>query len=478
VINPWDPDEFRRAGHALVDLLADRLKTLPDGPVWQPVPDAERNALRADPLPAAPTGPTDLIAEFATRVMPHPMGNGHPAFFGWVNSSPHPAGVLGEFAAAAMGPSCAGGDQAGVHLEYGVIAQLADLVGYPAGAGLLVSGGSTASLTALAAARHAAALADGWDVRAEGLTDKPRLVVYASPETHSCVRKSAELLGLGAIHVVPGGDRFDVAALREAIAADRAAGLRPFAVAASAGTVNTGLVDPLDDLADLCAAEGLWLHVDGAYGAFGRLDPELADAYSGLERADSLALDPHKWPGVPVGCGAVLVRDPGILQETFSAVAPYLRNEPGEGFGGGMWLAELGFEQSRPFRALPAWMTLRAMGREGLADMVVRHNRLARELAASLTGLPDFALAAEPGLSVVCFRHEPAGMSQLEVDDLNRRLPARVQTRGEVFLTGTVLDGRPVLRACVLNRDTGPEHVARIPAAVRAAAATLREETP
>ncbi|GIG70766.1 pyridoxal phosphate-dependent decarboxylase family protein [Phytomonospora endophytica] len=472
----WDPDDFRRAGHALVDLLADRLKTLPDGPVWQPVPDAERAALRTDALRDTPTGPDALLDEFTARVMPHPMGNGHPAFFGWVNSSPHPAGVLGEFAAAAMGPSTAGGDQSGVHLEYGVVGQLADLVGYPAGAGLLVSGGSTASLTALAAARHAAALADGWDDRTEGLSDRPRLVVYASGETHSCVRKSAELLGLGGVRVVPGEGRFDPAALRAAVAADRAAGLRPFAVAASAGTVNTGLVDPLTELADVCAEEGLWLHVDGAYGAFGRLDPELADAYAGLERADSLALDPHKWPGVPVGCGAVLVRDPEILRATFSAVAPYLRNEPGEGFGGGTWLAELGFEQSRPFRALPAWMTLRAMGRDGLTELVVRHRRQARELAASLSELPDFTVAAEPGLSVVCFRHEPAGIPPREVDELNRLLPARLQTLGTVFLTGTELDGRPVLRVCVLHRDTGPAHLARIPGAVREAAATLRRE--
>src|SRR5271170_3155168 len=278
------------------------------------------------------------------------MGNGHPRFFGWVNSPPEPAGVLVEPIAAAMNPSCAGGDHAAVAVERCVVRWLAGLVGYPAlpGGGLLTSGASLATISGLAAARYQAAADDGWDVRADGLAARPPFVVYVSAEGHSCVRKAAELLGIGARGVrVVGVDeefRMDPAALRAAVARDRADGLRPFAVAATAGTVNTGAIDPLDQLADIAAEQGLWLHVDGAYGALGVLDPSAAPRYAGLARADSLALDPHKWLGVPVDCGCLLVREPPALRQAFSLVPPYLHDDQADGPG---WFSEYGPEQTR-----------------------------------------------------------------------------------------------------------------------------------
>jgi glutamate/tyrosine decarboxylase-like PLP-dependent enzyme len=274
------------------------------------------------------------------------------------------------------------------------------------------------------------------------------------------MRKAAEVLGLGrdAVRTVPVDDqlRMDVTALRAAVAADRAAGRRPFCVAASAGTVNTGAIDPLDGIADLCQAEGLWLHVDGAYGAVGAADPALASRYAGMERADSLALDPHKWLSVPVECGCALVRDGGLLRDTWSLVPPYLRTEEGKGFGGLPWYSEYGFQQTRGFRALKLWMVLQHLGRDGVAALIRRHVGLARRLADAVDAAPDLERMAPVTLSTVCFRLTPpeAGADAARLDALNKLLVERIQAEGRAFLTGTVLRGRFALRACVLHYGT------------------------
>jgi glutamate/tyrosine decarboxylase-like PLP-dependent enzyme len=346
--------------------------------------------------------------------------------------------------------------------------------------GLLVSGGSIASLTCLAAARHHAAAADGWDVRAEGLQGRrPALVLYMSEEGHSCIRKAAELLGLGGdgVRVIPTDREFriDLDALRSAVIADRADGRRPFCVVATSGTVNTGAIDPLDRLADFARAERLWLHVDGAYGALGVLDPALAARYAGLERVDSLALDPHKWLSVPVECGCALVRDGAVLRNAFSLVPPYLRTEEGRGFGGLPWYSEYGFQQTRGFRALKLWMTLEHMGRTGARALVSGHASLARRLAALVAAAPDLEQLAPTELSTVCFRFVPRGrhLSDAELDALNKRIVETVQTEGRVFLTGTELRGRFALRACVLHYGTDAADVGALADTVREVGARL-----
>jgi glutamate/tyrosine decarboxylase-like PLP-dependent enzyme len=232
-------------------------------------------------------------------------------------------------------------------------------------------------------------------------------------------------------------------------------------VAASAGTVNTGAIDPLDALADLCAAEGLWLHVDGAYGALGVLDPEKAPRYAGMARADSLALDPHKWLSVPVECGCVLVRDGALLRETFSLVPPYLRTEEGRGFGGLPWFSEYGFQQSRGFRALKLWLTMQHMGRAGIGALVSRHNTLAQRLAALVDAAPDLERLAPVELSIVCLRSVPAALrgDESRLDALNKAIMEEIQAGGEAFVSGTVLRGRFALRACVLHYGTTAEDI-------------------
>jgi len=466
---------FRRAGHALVDGVADHLAALASRPVWQPLPDALRSELLALPLPDRPVALDALVATTMRDVLPHAMGNGHPGFFGWVNPPPSRAGVIASLAAAAMNPSVVAGDHADVHLERAVVRWLAELVGFPhaPGAGLLTSGASAATIVCLAGARGRALTRAGHDVRRDGLAGAPRLVAYVPAEAHSCVRRGLELLGLGsgAMREVPlDGGRLDATALRAAIAADRASGALPALLVGSAGTVNSGAIDPLDTLAEIATAEGLWFHVDGAYGAFGVLDPAIATRYRGMERADSLVLDPHKWLGVPVDAGCALVQHGDDLRAAFSLIPPYLRQDTDAAVG---TFAEYGLEQTRPFRALKTWATIAACGRDGIAAQVVRANALARELAAMVEREPELQLAAEPVTSIVAFRARPAGRPAAGLDALNRALPDVVQARGRAFITGTVFGGRETLRACILHPETRSEHLATLLAEVVVAARML-----
>ena len=447
-------NDFRTAGHAAVDLLADYLGKLPEGPVWQAMDPAVRERLLTLPLPQAGRGLDQLVADIGGDVLPYPMGNGHPRFFGWVNAAPAPAGVLATLAAAAMNPSSAGGDHADVHLERTVVRWIAELAGFPhpPGAGLLTSGASMATIVALGAARNRAARLLGVDVREQGLAALPPLTGYVSAETHSCVRKAAELLGLGSRQLravaTDAAGHLDPAALREQVKADRAAGLHPFLAVASAGTVNTGAVDDIAGIADVCAEEGLWLHVDGAYGAFGVLDPVSAHRYAGLDRADSLALDPHKWLGVPVDCGCVLVRDPVELRGTFSLVPSYLRDENAGGLG---WFSEYGIEQTRPFRSLKVWATIAASGRDGISRDVAHCTAMARRLGELVDAAPELELMAPVETSITAFRYAPDGVSEDLLHQVNLALPVAIQERGRTFVTGTLLDGREAARACLIN---------------------------
>jgi glutamate/tyrosine decarboxylase-like PLP-dependent enzyme len=472
-------EEFRSAAHVMVDEVADYLAALPSKLVWRPMPDDLRSELLGMPLPDEPAALEELVAKTSRDVLPHAMGNGHPAFFGWVNPPPSLAGVMASLAAAAMNPSVVTGDHADVHLERAVVRWLAELVGFPhePGAGLLASGGSTATIVCLAGARSRAMAAAGHDLRQDGLAGAPQLIAYVPGEAHSCIRRAWELLGLGSgsIREVPfEGGRLDADALRAVVAADRNRGVLPALLVGSAGTVNTGAIDPLDELAEFASAEDLWFHVDGAYGAFGVLDPAIAERYRGMERADSLVLDPHKWLGVPVDSGCALFRRGDDLRDAFSLIPPYLRHGADGDVG---TFAEYGPEQTRPFRALKTWATIAALGRTGIVAQVSRANALARELAALVEREPELELAAEPETSIVAFRARPDGCPPDRLEAVNRALPEAVQARGRTFVTGTIFDGRETLRASILHPGTGPEHLAilveEVVATARALAASV-----
>jgi aromatic-L-amino-acid decarboxylase len=468
-LSHWDPAEIRRVAHRVADMLADYLADLPGKPVFTPVPPDLAERFRTDPVPREGCSPDAVLDQFEVEVAPYPFGNGHPRFWGWVNSPPAVMGIFADALAAAMGPSVAGGNHAAVHVERQVIGWFRELIGLPpTGMGLLVSGGSTATLTALTVARHVHA---GFDVRAEGLQGQhPTLVVYTSQEGHSCVRKACELLGIGseALRIVPVTAAFqmDVSRLVETIERDRAAGLRPLAVVASAGTVNTGAIDPLDAIAEICRAQNIWLHVDGAYGGAAVLTARYRDALAALARADSVALDPHKWLYVPVEAGMVLVRDGTQLRAAFSLVPPYLRTDGDPaGVGGPPWFSEYGFQQSRGFRALKVWMALKYYGVAGYTSAIDHDLDLAAYLTERVERHPDLTLMAPPSLSIVCFRYQPAGQAsseesaEEEMDALNTRLLARLQLGGRAFVSSTVLNGRFVLRACIVNPLSAQEDI-------------------
>jgi glutamate/tyrosine decarboxylase-like PLP-dependent enzyme len=473
---PHNDDEIRRIGHLVVDLIADHLSSLQNEPVFRPVPADLAERIVSTPAPVDPATPDDILREFRDTIEPHPFGNGHPRFWGWVNSPPAVMGVFADALAAAMNPSCAGGNHGAIYVERAVIQWLREMLGFPASAmGLLVSGGSMATLTALGVARQ---VKSGVDVRAAGLRGAPQpFRFYQSSQGHSCARKAVELLGFGsdAIRIVPttADYRIDPRGLDRAIAEDVAAGVRPIAVIATAGTVNTGAIDPIDAIADVCARHDVWLHVDAAYGGPAILTDEYRAQLTPVARADSIALDPHKWMFVPVEAGFVLIRDGEAMRSTYSLVPPYIRATGSSNAVMGLpWFSEYGFQQTRGFRALKVWMTMKQFGLAGHRRAIEENIALARYLADRIRQSPDLEVVSA-GLSIVCFRYKVAS----EVSDtLNRRLLEQVQLGGEAFLTSTEIDGRFVLRACIVNYHSTRADIDRMIDAVRQAGVELTHQ--
>jgi aromatic-L-amino-acid decarboxylase len=472
----WSAEEIKRVGYRAIDLIAEHLTTLPDKPVFQPFPQERARAYLEAPPPEAGQSADDILAAFEADIAPYPFGNGHPRFYGWVNSPPVVMSVFAEALAAAMNPSCAGGNHAAIYVERQVVNWFKHITGFSRDSmGLLVSGGSVAALTALAVARHVKC---GFDVRAKGVQAAPRrLVFYKSGEAHGCHQKAIELLGIGHEHLRMiahnAAQQMVPAALDAAIHQDLAEGRTPVAAIASAGTVNTGAIDPLDEIADVCARRGVWFHVDGAYGAPAILSARYARTLAALARADSLALDPHKWLYVPVEAGLVLVRDADAMRAAFSLVPPYLRTV--EGVGGLPWFSEYGVQQTRSFRALKVWMALRYHGLAGYRTSIEHDLTLAERLAASIRAAPDFDLFEPQSLSIVCFRYVPpqAPRDRDAVDSLNRAVLERVQLDGRVFLSSTVVGGAFWLRACIINPRAREHDVQSVLDAVRDAASRV-----
>jgi glutamate/tyrosine decarboxylase-like PLP-dependent enzyme len=462
----WDTEAITRLSRDTVELLAATLLRARTGPLATRPPADQLEAWRTDDWADAGMPVERVLAEYAATIAPYPFGNAHPRYAAWVNSPPHPLGVAAAALAAAMNPSVAGGNHAAVHLERRVVRWFAQLLDRPGGyVGQLVSGGSAATLTALTAARHRALARVGHDDRRDGITGlSGRLVVYASDEAHSCVTKAVQALGIGSanIHRLPtdAEHRIDPGVLDQILAADLDAGVLPVAVVASAGTVNTGAVDPLPAIADVCARHRVWLHVDGAYGAPPvLLLDDWAGTRAGLARADSLALDAHKWLYVPVDAGLILFRDEANLRDTFSLVPPYLRtagetDEP-------VWFSEYGLEQTRPFRALKVWMQLSHLGRDGYRRLIARDIAVAAALRVMIHDSEDFEVLAH-GLSVVCFRHHPHHVSEQDLDRHNQALLAQLQTRRVAFLAATTVYGRFALRACIVNPLTTTSDIGAI----------------
>jgi aromatic-L-amino-acid/L-tryptophan decarboxylase len=449
------PEEVRRMGRLAADAVADHRAGLESRPVFGKVGPA--SSLFDEPLPEEGRPFEELLRFVSENVLVRPFGNSHPRFFAFINATADPVGTVADYLASAMNPNCWGGDHAAIHVERQVVRWLATGLGLPPAAeGLLTSGGSMANFTALAAARRAVAPA----VREEGMAGSPRLVVYATDQVHSCVDKAVDLLGLGTRHLrkVATDDAFRmrVDSLRDAVAADRSAGLVPAIVVGNAGTVNTGSIDPLDEIADFCARESLWFHADGAYGAMAALSPALRPLFAGLERAHSVAADPHKWLYVPYEAGAALVRDGGRLSDAFRRPAEYLVQDSESPVNGPVLFNDRGPELSRGFKALKVWMGLKRHGRRAYARQIERDVALARFLGEEVLRREDFELLLEPVLSIVNFRYRPKGraLDDGALDALNRRIVNRLVASGGFFLAPTVLRGRVSMRVCIVNFRT------------------------
>jgi glutamate/tyrosine decarboxylase-like PLP-dependent enzyme len=446
-LEPEDPGAFRAVAHRLLDVVLDDLEDRRRRPVWQPIPAAVR-ALYHEPSPRGPAAIEALGDQFVATMLPYGSGNTHPGFMGWVNGAGTSVGVVAEMLAAGLDANLGGRDHMAVEVERQVIRWAHEWFGMPDGAsGVLVTGTSMANLIAVLAARQRAL---GPDVRRDGV-GVHRLAAYTGTSAHACVTQAMEIAGLGraALRRLPldGAQRVDLAALEAAIAADRAAGLTPFLVVGSAGTVDAGAVDDLGALATLAAREGSWFHVDGAFGALGVLSPEVAPLLAGIERADSIAFDFHKWGQVPYDAGCIVVRDGRLHQETFASPAAYLRREVRGLAGGAPWFCDFGPDLSRGFRALKVWMTLKHFGTERIGASIAECCRLARRLAARVDAEPELTRAAPVALNVVCFRVRGG-------DDANRAVAVELQEAGQVAPSTTTLDGHIVLRAAIVNHRT------------------------
>jgi aromatic-L-amino-acid decarboxylase len=461
-LDPQDWTSAREQAHRMLDDMLDHLQEIRRQPVWQPMPTQVRDAFKTN-LPHAPQPLQDIHAEFLASVLPYAGGNVSPRFMGWVQGGGTLPGMLAEMLAGGLNANLGGRDHSGVAMERQLVQWVRQMFGFPDSAsGLFVTGTSIANFMALLIARTRAL---GVGVRQAGLGEQGSLLRgYTSRAAHLCVRRAFDLAGLGTNALVEietdSRQRIDVAALRARIRRDRIS-CRPFMVVASAGTVDVGAIDDLNAIANLCAEEGLWFHVDGAFAALGILSPAIAPRLKGIERADSIAFDFHKWGQVPYEAGFLLVRESAAHLETFAANAAYLRREDRGLAANGPWPCDLGPDLSRGFTALKVWFTLKAFGTERLGAMIEKSCQLARYLEMRVRQEPELELLSEAQLNIVCFRYRGT-------DALNTEIVADMQEAGIAAPSMTTIGERIAIRACFINHRTRAEDVdALIAATIR-----------
>lgn len=446
-LDPQDWESFREVSHRALDDAISYLETVRDRPTWQPVPDTVKKALNK-PVPWEPEPFADVYEEFKELILPYPTGNIHPRFWGWVMGTGSPVSVVAEMLASTMNPHMAGYDQSGSVVEANTLNWLKEMLHYPAASsGVFVSGGTAANLIGLTVARHAA----DPSIREQGITGS-RMTVYASTETHSWAGRSCELLGLGQESLrkirVDSEFRIDLAELERRIAEDRASGLRPFCVIGNAGTVNTGATDDLDRLADLCEREGLWLHIDGAFGAMAAVSDRLRPIVKGMERAQSVAFDLHKWGYLTYEIGCILIQDSAIHRGTFATTPDYLASLSDGIMKEPLLYADLGLQLTRGFRALKFWMALKTQGVAAWARAIERNVDQAQYLAARVDAEEHLELLAPAPMNVVCFRYIREG---IDANAANKAILVRLQTEGIAVPSSTVINGNFAIRVAITN---------------------------
>lgn len=453
-LDPEDWEAFRALGHRMLDDMVDHLRDVRQRPVWQKLPDATRAGFRA-PLPVTGADPAAVYERFRATILPYATGNTHPRFMGWVHGGGTPLGMLAEMLAGGLNANLGGRDHAPIEAERQVIRWAASAFGLPESAGgLLVTGSSMANFIAVLLARQAAL---GPESRRSGIGDA-RLVAYASAGVHRCVPDALDMAGIGsaALRRIPvGADfRMDLAALARAVAEDRAAGLTPFLLVGTAGSVDVGAFDDLRSLAGIAEREALWFHVDGAFGALAALSPSLAPKVAGMGLARSIAFDFHKWAQAPYDAGCILVRDQADQIATFASDAAYLSATTRGLAANAPWPCDLGPDLSRGFRALKLWFMLQSFGADRLGAVAEQCCALARHLAARVEAEPALELCAPVPLNIVCFRHRgPAD----DLDAFNAEIVADIQEAGLAAPSTTRIGGALAIRAAFVNHRARAE---------------------
>jgi len=454
-LDPDDWEALRELGHRAFDDMIEYLQTIGEQPAWQPLP-ATAKALFDEGVPWQSTPRDEVYAQIHEHVLPYPTGNIHPRFWSWVGGTGTATQLIADLVASAMNSAGLGFDEvASSYVELQLLNWLKTLLGYPAEAsGLLVSGGSMANLVGLAVARTRMS---PYNVRETGVdtTNHPRLMYYASTETHSSVRKAIELIGLGSesLHLLPVNSDFtiNVDALQAAIAADRKAGKLPICLVANAGTVNTAAIDPLHQLADIAAEEGLWVHADAAFGGFAKMSPQYAHLVDGLERADSLAFDLHKWLYVQYDCGCALIKSADVHKDTFSVTPDYLREFDRGLASGPVNFSEYGVQLSRSFKALRAWTALKTEGAERYGEQIAQNIHQAAYLSELVDDNAQLELMAPTAMNIVNFRFVDDAVPVNELEDLNAEILMQLHERGIAAPSSTVLNGQFTIRVAICN---------------------------
>jgi len=458
-LDPKDWEAMRALGHQMVDDLIDYWAGIREQKIWRPIPDEVKQVFDL-PIPEEGQSPEEVYREFKEYIFPYNKGNVHPRFFAWIQGTGTPMGTFGDLLASGMNPNTAIGEHSAMYVDRQVVNWCKQLMNFPAEAsGILVSGGSMANITALTVARNSFGEEK---IRQRGLkAASGQLLIYCSVETHSCIQKAAEIIGLGtdAVRKIGVNERFelDVDQLKAQLEADIQAGFLPFCVVGTAGTVNTGAIDPMDELLEISRAYQLWFHVDGAYGALAKLDPIYASALRAIEEADSLAFDLHKWLYVPYEVGCTLIRDAKKHRDSFAITPNYLLQEK-RGLSGGLdSINNYGFELSRGFKALKVWMSIKEQGRAKYAAMIAQNNRHAAYLAALVEQNPYLELTAPLSMSITCFRMIQPGWEEKALQELNKEILLRLQEEGIASPSSTILNGKYTLRVANTNQRTRSE---------------------
>jgi len=456
-LDPEDWASMRALGHRIVDDTMDYIETIRDRPVWQHAPPEIRTRFEGPP-PAGPESPEEVYREYVRSVLPYQVGNSHPRFWGWVAGSGTVMGMYAELLAASTDAvSGAFSYMSNNYVEMQVVDWCRELLGFPPGtSGLITSGCSSSTLIGLAVARNTMA---GFDVRAQGMHGAgEQMTLYCSEEVHSSVQKAVELLGFGndSLRRVTVNEslQIDTLALREMIAADRARGCHPVCIVGAAGTTNTGAIDDLGALADICAEERCWFHVDGAFGAWAAIAPEYRHLVAGMERADSLAFDLHKWMYLAYPIACVLVRDARAHRNAFSLTPTYLAHGEGDRGLTGVdvpWLSDYGFELSRGFLALKAWMTIKEQGVEKYGRLIQQNIDQAHYLERLVRDSPELEIALPVSLNIVNFRYVRPGMDDLRLNVLNKQIETELQEQGIAVPSTVSIQGRKYLHVAITN---------------------------